>query len=223
MVRQQKNLWVAAGDGDLERIRELIEQHGLSPNAPDSFTYTPMHAAASYGQLEVLEYLIAQGGDVNVTDGDGDTPLYTVEDVQTADWLIQHGAVLNRRNNEGVSPIEHLDEDFPAVAAYLRTMLNPTSSGDAQISLQTNPSQHSQNVASELLTSSLMDSVQDIMDRAEREGRDPEEELRAAVSRTVLEGVVTGYQMSEDVTDRREGSPETNGVKRPRTNGHPTE
>jgi len=29
MVRQEKNLWVAAGDGDLQRVRELIEQHGL--------------------------------------------------------------------------------------------------------------------------------------------------------------------------------------------------
>jgi uncharacterized protein len=33
----------------------------VSANAPDPFTYTPMHAAASYGQLETLAYLVSQG------------------------------------------------------------------------------------------------------------------------------------------------------------------
>jgi len=43
------------------------------------------------------------GGDVNITDGDGDTPLYTVENIETAQWLIDHGALIDRRNNDGVS------------------------------------------------------------------------------------------------------------------------
>jgi hypothetical protein len=67
-----------------------------------------------------LEYLISQGaesisvtggptltgqagGDVNVEDGDGDTPIYTVENVETARFLVDHGAVLDRQNSEGVS------------------------------------------------------------------------------------------------------------------------
>ena len=77
------------------------------------------HAAASYGHLDILEYLISRGkvlqvtwtfgadiligGDVNVTDEDGDTPLYVVENVQTAQFLVEHGAVVNRQNAEGLS------------------------------------------------------------------------------------------------------------------------
>lgn len=61
-----------------------------------------------------------------------------------------------------------------------------------------------------------MDRVQGIMERAEREGTDPDEELRAAVGRTVLQGVVTGYEMTEDTEDPREGP---NDVKRSRLNG----
>lgn len=64
-----------------------------------------------------------------------------------------------------------------------------------------------------------MNTVQDIMERAERDGTDPDEALRAAVGRTVLEGVVTGYEMSEDTSDRRDGSPQPDGAKRPKTNG----
>ncbi|RDB25523.1 hypothetical protein Hypma_006508 [Hypsizygus marmoreus] len=215
-----KNIWVAAGDGDLARVRELVEQQSLSPNIPDPFTYTPMHAAASYGQLEVLDYLISRGGDVNVTDGDGDTPLYTVENIETAKFLVEHGATVDRRNVEGISPIEHLTEDFGHVATYLQSLSSPTAP-EAPGPLQ--PSQHQQNAASEQLTSELMASVQDIMQRAEAEGRDPDEELRQVVSRTVLEGVVTGFQMTTDDDDRRgaggDGSKGVNGTpaKRPKT------
>ncbi|KAG0705656.1 ankyrin repeat-containing domain protein [Suillus ampliporus] len=220
-VHLEKNIWVAAGDGDLVRVRELIEQQSTSPNAPDPFTYTPMHAAASYGQLVTLAYLVSQGGDVDITDEDGDTPLYAVENIETARWLLDHGATLDRQNNEGVSPIEHLREDFPETAAYLQSRLDPSSCLMPEAMLPSQPSQHQQNIATESLTSSLMQSVHNIMQRAEADGQDPDEELRQVVGRTVLEGVITGYGMTTDSDAAHHsevGSP--NGVKRPRTDGN---
>ncbi|KAL1747147.1 hypothetical protein HDZ31DRAFT_32642 [Schizophyllum fasciatum] len=212
MARPPKNIWVAAGDGDLVRV-----QVPLSPNVPDENTYTPMHAAASYGQLQVLEYLISRGGDVNVTDSDGDTPLYTVEDIPTAQFLVDRGATIARTNNEGISPIEHLREDFEEVAAHLERLAGgptpPTSNGTIPLPPPPpgaqQPSQHSQNAASEALTSNLMASVQEIMERAEAEGREPDEdELRAVVSRTVLQGVAQGFSMGEVDDGAREESVE---------------
>ncbi|KAF8992847.1 hypothetical protein BDQ17DRAFT_1392770 [Cyathus striatus] len=192
-------------DGDLERVKELVELQCK-------------HAAASYGQIEVLEYLVSRGGDVNITDSDGDTPLYTVENIETARWLVDHGAVIDRRNNEGISPIEHLTEEFGQVAHYLHSLTTstshpPPSSLNSQNPSQ--PSQHVQNAASEHLTSTLMASVQQIMEHAEAEGRDPEEELRQAVSRTVLEGMITGFAMSteEDASGGR--GHDQNGVDSP--------
>lgn len=116
-------------------------------------------------------------------------------------------------------PIEHLLEDFPEVASYLNSRLDSTSFlMGPEIMSSSQPSQHQQNIATEALTSSLMHSVNDIMERAEAEGRDPDEELRQIVGRTVLEGVMAGYEMTADseATHASEaGSP--NGVKRPRT------
>lgn len=43
------------------------------------------------------------GGDVNITDEDGDTPLYTVETIETARWLIEHGARYDHVNGEGLT------------------------------------------------------------------------------------------------------------------------
>lgn len=220
-VQAEKNIWIAAGDGDLARVQALVENQAVSPNAPDTFTYTPMHAAASYGQLEVLEYLISHGGDVNVVDGDGDTPLYTVENIETAQWLVDHGAVVDRRNHENISPAEHLEEDFPDVAAHLRAIVNPSgTSGATGVASTAQPSQHQQNSASEQLTSSLMQSVQEIMERAETDGHDPDEELRQAVTRTVFQGVRTGFDMSVDAnaSDDHNGDGDS-AAKRPRTDG----
>ncbi len=43
------------------------------------------------------------GGNVNVTDEDGDTPLYTVENIETAQFLVNHGADSTQRNHEGLT------------------------------------------------------------------------------------------------------------------------
>lgn len=200
----------------------------MSPNVPDPYTYTPMHAAASYGQLHVLEYLVSRGGNVDVTDEDGDTPLYTIENLDTARWLVAHGANVHCRNNEGISPIEHLSEDFPQVATYLQSLSSaePVVTGAASLASNSQqPSQHQQNIVSEEMTSSLMQSVQDIMRRAEAEGRDPDAELREVVGRTVLEGVLTGYEMTTDgngnASDTQDTRENGNGAKRSRTDHGP--
>ena len=60
------------------------------------------------------------------------------------------------------------------------------------------------------------------MQRAEAEGRDPDEELRQAVGQTVLEGMVTGYGMGTESTDSREDREDrsgSDGLKRSRTDG----
>ncbi|KAH6913037.1 ankyrin repeat-containing domain protein [Coprinopsis sp. MPI-PUGE-AT-0042] len=180
--------------GSQQAMAISTELGSVSPNGPDQNSYTPMHAAASYGHVDVLEYLISKGGDVNITDDDGDTPLYTVENIETAKWLIDHGSVVDRRNSEGIS---HLQEEFEEVAAYVQTRsalppVHPVSSSPAQ------PSQHSQDVASEQLTSELMATVHQIM-QPEQSGQEVDEAvLRTAVTRAVLGGVATGYQLADD-------------------------
>lgn len=83
--------------------QHLIETENLSPNIPDPNSYTPMHAAASYAHTNLLEYLISKGGDINLRDDDGDTPLYVVESVEMARWMIERGADWGVVNEEGLS------------------------------------------------------------------------------------------------------------------------
>ena len=118
--------------------------------------------------------------------------------------------------------IDHLTEDFPQIADYLRSTLDPSAVPLDQA--VPSPSQHSQNAASEQLTSDLMTSLQELAQQTEAEGRDPlEEELRQAVGRAVLEGMLTGYEMSTDENGfRGNGVQEDTPSKRSRTDHGPT-
>lgn len=86
-----------------QRSSQTLIAAGATPNDPDANSYTPMHAAASYAHIELLEYLVSAGGDVNVKDADGDTPLFTCETVDAARWLVEHGADAAHKNGEGLT------------------------------------------------------------------------------------------------------------------------
>jgi ankyrin repeat protein len=48
----------------LAAVEYLVEEHGADVNLRDSWGYTPLHYAASRGDNEMIEYLVAQGADV---------------------------------------------------------------------------------------------------------------------------------------------------------------
>ncbi|KAJ3114871.1 hypothetical protein HDU96_001532 [Phlyctochytrium bullatum] len=104
------NIWIAASDGDLDTVKAFVEA-GIHPNTKDENGYTAIHAAASYGHIGLLEYLLANGGDPNVTDNDGDTPLFFSEIASIANCLLQHGADATIRNHDGYLAIETASEE----------------------------------------------------------------------------------------------------------------
>ena len=55
-----ENIWTASSDGDLERVQHLLEKEGVDVNAQDEHGYSPIHAAASHGQLALLEFLLQE-------------------------------------------------------------------------------------------------------------------------------------------------------------------
>lgn len=75
------------------------------------------------------------------------------------------------------------------------------------------PSQHSQEAASERLTSSLMNQLRDIAQNGEEVGNGShgEEELRRVVRDAVLEGMATGYSLANGDDDIEMGGRLRNG------------
>mmetsp|Transcript_73194 Transcript_73194/g.214550 ORF Transcript_73194/g.214550 Transcript_73194/m.214550 type:complete len:222 (-) Transcript_73194:84-749(-) len=74
-----ENVWTAASDGDIPRVEELMALDGFTPTSADENGYTPVHAAASWARVELLQLLLNRdAAAVNVKDSDGDTPLHHV-------------------------------------------------------------------------------------------------------------------------------------------------
>jgi uncharacterized protein len=106
-----------------------------------------------------------------------------------------------------------LEDEFPVIAEFLRT-------GKVSETEDTEPSEFAKQQITEQLTDQMMESVAEIMERAEREGRDPEEELAELVKRTVLQSLGAGAQLSNDqaTTSHRddEGNDDTSAKRQKR-------
>ena len=84
-------------------------------------------AAASYGHLELLKYLLSRGGNPNVADCDGDSPLHYIDEDSLAsiEVLCQFGANLLHKNNEGQTPLDKADaEEDRAAGQALREAMS---------------------------------------------------------------------------------------------------
>ena len=100
----------AAATGKLTNVQQIVESSPALANSfsPDGF---PIAALAAFlGHLDVTEYLISKGADVNAisTNGTGYTALTgAVASGQTniVAYLLQHGADANYRYGPGYSPL----------------------------------------------------------------------------------------------------------------------
>ncbi|KAI8345280.1 ankyrin repeat-containing domain protein [Choanephora cucurbitarum] len=185
----QDNLWIAAGDGQFDRVRELVEG-GQSVNSHDEFGYTALHAAVSYNQYEIVEYLIQKGANVNIEDLEKDTPLYVAETVKMAQLLLDHGADPKHVNDDGYTPaMTASEEGWNEVAQLL-----------AGITQETLPSANEEEEQEEDTLAHVQEAedhdefynahLEEIMKRIEEQGGvQDEEELREMVTKMVLEGM----------------------------------
>ena len=62
-----------APDAWLTTVKYLVEEHGADVNARDHNGYSPVHNAASRGDIEMIHYLVDKGADVMVVSRRGQT------------------------------------------------------------------------------------------------------------------------------------------------------
>lgn len=119
------NIWVAAADNEVSTVSDYLASGAFAADAKDPNGYTPLHAAASYGHRDLLKLLVQKGGDINVQDNEGDTPLHHTEDVETATMMVEQlGANPKLKNAEGQTAADFVEEEdeFPELARYLRSL-----------------------------------------------------------------------------------------------------
>lgn len=98
----------AAGQGDLVKIKEILEKNNELLNTKDVQGNTPLLIAVNSGQKEVAEFLIAMGADLNSSNTYKYTPLhYSIlrRHFDIAEMLIKAGADPNIPNVWGYTPL----------------------------------------------------------------------------------------------------------------------
>ncbi len=98
----------AAHSGNLERVKTLLEGQPELLEARADNGGTPLHYAAYGMQIEVMDFLLKKGADINAKDNEGDTPLVWVVangKKDSAVYLLEKGADINSTNQNGVTPL----------------------------------------------------------------------------------------------------------------------
>ncbi|KAN0037957.1 hypothetical protein ACTA71_000129 [Dictyostelium dimigraforme] len=65
-----------AEQGNLEKVKHLIEVEKISPDQPDLFGDSALHGASANGRITVIEYLLGKKSNPNIKNKVGSTPLH---------------------------------------------------------------------------------------------------------------------------------------------------
>jgi len=109
---------------DISRAQGLLGSDPQLVSARDAHLQeTPLHIAARFGPVEMVDLLIRMKADVNATAYNGFTPLHVTEAKDIAALLIKAGADLNKRDNWGKTPLQKAAQGglAPVVEAILES------------------------------------------------------------------------------------------------------
>lgn len=211
------NIWVAAADNQTAVVVQHLDSGNFTANSKDPNGYTAIHAAASYGHTDLLKTLILRGGDINVQDNEGDTPLHHVEDVGTARLMVEDlKADYKITNNEGQTAADYIEEDdeFPELVTYLRSLVHdgPGAGAEAVSGLLPAPG----TIDGHEIRYTMQNEPDEELSEADQEERrrkielilnseNPEEALRELVTSAVREGMAqyNGEQEEADQDKKR--------------------
>ncbi len=97
----------AAYEGDLEKVKKIIDRNPNQINVQDASGYTPLHLASGKGHIEIVEFLLNHGADIELEIFNRDTPLLVAAryarhgQYETIKTLLEHGAKVNHKDENG--------------------------------------------------------------------------------------------------------------------------
>lgn len=114
-------LLYAVADGDLPTVRTFPSVSLLTCKNGDG--WTPLHLASFFGRVEVADYLLSLGANVNSSTITRCTPLYLSiqrDQLQMVKFLVKAGADLEAKNDNGWTALHKAAySDLPCIVKYL--------------------------------------------------------------------------------------------------------
>ena len=132
---QEMAMREAVESGSIEEVARLLERKPEMVDLRYHRDQTPLaQVICKTGNMEMIEFLIAKGANINADCGIGDTPLHwtvmlecmkdtsdSIDYKAIIEYLLQKGADINRRNDRGETPLGiAVSRDCNEVAELLR-------------------------------------------------------------------------------------------------------
>ncbi|KAJ8317508.1 hypothetical protein KUTeg_005412 [Tegillarca granosa] len=108
LLRGDAALLEAAKKGNLARVQKLATPENINCRDTQGRNSTPLHLAAGYNNVEVAEFLLENGADVNAQDKGGLIPLHNASSyghVDIAALLIKFNTCVNAVDRWGFTPL----------------------------------------------------------------------------------------------------------------------
>ncbi len=122
-----QKLIAAARDGDVAKLKDRLRDRRLSVDFRGFQGDTALMRAAGDGNIKAIEYLLSKGANINATNDFRVTPLmfaaaaagFDRENIlRTAQLLVERGAELNARNEDGSTALQY---GFSDMKDYLKS------------------------------------------------------------------------------------------------------
>jgi len=108
LLRGDAALLESAKKGNLARVQKLASEENINCRDTQGRNSTPLHLAAGYNNVEVAEFLLENGADVNAQDKGGLIPLHNASSyghVDIAALLIKFNTYVNAQDRWGFTPL----------------------------------------------------------------------------------------------------------------------
>ncbi|KOC69031.1 Ankyrin repeat domain-containing protein 49 [Habropoda laboriosa] len=135
-----KEILTAAENGDLDKVKKLLTKNPRLLESTDKDGYTPLHRACYGNHVEIVEYLLQSGAQIDAKTNDEWQPLHSAccwNNVECAAVLIANGADINARSKGDQTPLHLVSASSHNSSALQLLLLHPdikprlvNSSGD---------------------------------------------------------------------------------------------
>jgi ankyrin repeat protein len=93
---------------DLNKIKSIVSKNPDKINELDEYGSSYLHLSVREGNIEIVEFLISQGADVNIKDSLGVTPLQVAARagrLEIVEYLLSKGAKVSVKDHTGNTPL----------------------------------------------------------------------------------------------------------------------
>jgi len=107
-VSDDMGIHKAAKEGNLKKVKFLIESKGVDVNLLNERNHTPLHTAARKGRKEIVEYLLHKGANIEAKNKDKTTPLHLAiygGNIEVIKCLIDNNADIEAKQKDGYTPL----------------------------------------------------------------------------------------------------------------------